>query len=57
MDSHLFPEKVIGITAPMLGLITSFQQEVEFGLRVASLSVGLAVGLISLFRILFRNPK
>jgi hypothetical protein len=44
-------EKISGIAAPILGVITSFQQEVEYGLRVASLVVGLLVGIISLVRI------
>jgi hypothetical protein len=32
----------------MLGLITSFQEQIEWHLRIASLLVGLAVGLMSL---------
>jgi hypothetical protein len=51
MHGHL-PEKVIGSIAPLLGVLTSFQQEVEYGLRVASLCVGLIIGAVSLYRIL-----
>ena len=32
----------------MLGVITSHQEQVEWTLRVASLCVGLAVGIMSL---------
>jgi hypothetical protein len=56
-DLDLLPEKIIGVAAPLLGVITSFQEQVEFGLRVASLSVGLMIGLLSLFRILFRKQR
>lgn len=33
---------------PLLGVITSLQEQVEWTLRVASLCVGLAVGIMSL---------
>ena len=41
-----------GIVATSLGLITSFQEELEFHLRVTSLIIGIAVGLFSLYRII-----
>jgi hypothetical protein len=34
--------------SPLLGVITSLQEQVEWSLRVASLCVGLAVGIMSL---------
>lgn len=40
---------VIGVSAPLMGLITSLQEQVEYGLRVASLIVGLIVGLLALY--------
>lgn len=42
----------IGTITPVLGVVTSMQEQVEWGLRVGSLLVGLLVGLISLFRLL-----
>lgn len=39
---------IVGITSPVLGVITSLQEQIEWGLRIASLIVGLAVGIISL---------
>lgn len=43
-------DSIIGITAPALGLITSMQEQLEYGLRVASLIVGLIVGLLAVWR-------
>ena len=39
---------IIGIASPVMGVITSFQEQIEWHLRVASLCVGLAVGIMSL---------
>ena len=41
-----------GIVATSLGLITSFQENLEFHLRITSLIIGIAVGLFSLYRII-----
>lgn len=42
----------IGTITPILGVITSMQEQIEWGMRVGSLLVGLVVGLISLFRLI-----
>jgi hypothetical protein len=39
---------IVGIASPVIGVITSLQQQVEWTLRVASLMVGLIVGIMSL---------
>lgn len=39
---------IIGTASPVLGVITSFQEQIEWHLRIASLVVGLAVGVMSL---------
>lgn len=39
---------IVGIASPVLGVVTSLQEQVEWTLRVASLCVGLAVGIMSL---------
>jgi hypothetical protein len=44
---YLF-KAIVGIASPVMGVITSFQQEIEWHLRIASLVVGLLVGLMSL---------
>ena len=43
---------IAGTVAPALGVITSFQEQLEWGLRMTSLTVGLVVGLLSLFRLI-----
>ena len=39
---------IIGTASPVLGVITSFQEQIEWHLRIVSLLVGLAVGVLSL---------
>ena len=43
---------VSGTVAPALGVITSFQEQLEWGLRMTSLTIGIVVGLLSLFKLL-----
>ena len=43
---------VAGTVAPALGVITSFQEQLEWGLRMTSLTIGIVVGLLSLFKLL-----
>jgi hypothetical protein len=43
---------VAGTVAPALGVVTSFQEQLEWGLRMTSLTIGIVVGLLSLFRLL-----
>jgi hypothetical protein len=38
----------VGTASPVLGVITSFQEQIEWHLRIASLLVGLLVGVMSL---------
>ena len=45
-------DSLVGMAAPMLGLITSMQEQFEYWLRVGSLLVGIAVGLVSLYRVI-----
>ena len=37
---------VAGTVAPALGVVTSFQEHLECGLRMTSLSIGIVVGLL-----------
>lgn len=39
---------IVGTASPVLGVITSLQQQIEWHLRVASLAIGLLVGILSL---------
>jgi hypothetical protein len=43
---------VAGTVAPAIGVVTSFQEQLEWGLRMTSLTIGIVVGLLSLFRLL-----
>ncbi|MFI2792122.1 hypothetical protein [Haloferula sp. A504] len=38
----------MGSASPVLGVITSFQEQIEWHLRILSLLVGLAVGVLLL---------
>jgi len=48
IDLDYVSKAIVGIASPVVGLITSFQEQIEWHLRVASLLVGLAVGIMSL---------
>ncbi len=39
---------IVGTASPVLGVITSYQEQIEWHLRAASLVVGLLVGILSL---------
>jgi hypothetical protein len=48
IDIDYVSKAIVGTVSPVLGVITSFQEQIEWHLRVASLCVGLAVGIMSL---------
>jgi hypothetical protein len=48
IDIDYVSKAIVGTVSPVLGVITSFQEQIEWHLRVASLLVGLAVGVMSL---------
>jgi uncharacterized membrane protein len=48
IDLDYVSKAIVGIASPVVGLVTSFQEQIEWHLRVASLLVGLAVGIMSL---------
>jgi NO-binding membrane sensor protein with MHYT domain len=48
IDLDYVSKAIVGIASPVVGVITSFQEQIEWHLRVASLLVGLAVGAMSL---------
>jgi len=47
-----FLHGVVGTAAPALGVITSFQEQLEWGLRMTSLGIGIVVGLLSLWKLI-----
>ena len=46
-----------GTVVPFLAVLTSFQQELDYWLRIASLCIGIAVGLASFISIVTKRPK
>jgi hypothetical protein len=48
IDLDYVMKAFVGIASPVLGVITSYQEQIEWHLRVSSLCVGLAVGVMSL---------
>jgi hypothetical protein len=48
IDIDFITKAFVGVASPLLGVITSLQEQVEWTLRVASLCVGLIVGIMSL---------
>lgn len=47
-----FYNSLIGTVAPIIGVFTSMQEQIEYGLRISGLVIGLVVGLLSLWRII-----
>lgn len=43
------------LVAPWLGIITSFQEQIEYSIRISSMTIGLIVGAIHLYRLLFKQ--
>jgi hypothetical protein len=56
LDIDYMFKAIVGITTPILGVITSLQEQIEWGLRIASLIIGLAVGILSLVS-MFRKMR
>jgi hypothetical protein len=48
IDIDYVSKAIVGMASPLLGLVTSYQEQIEWHLRVASLLVGLLVGILSL---------
>ena len=48
IDFDYVRNAIIGTASPVLGVITSYQEQIEWHLRAASLVVGLLVGILSL---------
>jgi hypothetical protein len=48
IDLDYVTKAFVGIASPVLGVVTSYQEQIEWSLRVTSLVVGLLVGIMSL---------
>ncbi len=51
IEAMIMLRAILGTASPIAGVITSLQEQVEWHLRVASLAVGLVVGLLSAWAI------
>ena len=47
IDMEFALKGIVGTASPVLGVVTSLQEQVEWHLRIASLCVGLLVGVLS----------
>lgn len=56
-DFDLAIRGIVGTASPLLGVVTSMQEQIEWHLRVASLVVGLAVGALSLIAMIRKLRK
>ena len=48
---------LVGTVSPFLGILTSLQEQIEWHLRIASLVVGLAVGVLTLVSLIRKLRK
>ena len=48
IDLDYVSKAIVGTVSPVLGVITSYQEQIEWHLRIVSLLVGLLVGILSL---------
>jgi len=48
IDIDFVSKAFIGMVSPLVGVVTSYQEQIEWHLRAASLLVGLLVGIMSL---------
>lgn len=48
---------VFGMAGSFLGVVSTFQEQFDWSIRITGGVVGLAVGLISLYRVVFPASK
>ena len=49
---HTISNGIIGVTASVCGMLTTFQQQLEWGVRMAGGILGIAVGIVTLYNLL-----
>lgn len=54
---HTLANGFVGMLATTGSVITSFQTELEWWLRITSLCVGIAVGLLTAYRMLIKKQQ
>lgn len=48
---HLLAKGIVGTSAPLLGALTSMQEQLEHWLRIGSLCIGILVGILTAWSI------
>jgi len=48
---------IYGMAGSFLGVVSTFQDQLDWSIRISGGLVGLAVGLISLYRVIFPATK
>jgi len=56
MMSQRFVDVIIGCFTPVMAAILSYQEQLEYWLRIASLISGIAVGIVYIY-ILLKDKK
>ncbi len=57
MNSSKLIDTLLGTIAPTIAVAASLQEQIEYWLRVISLILGIAVAVVSLYRLLFKYKK
>lgn len=57
LDIEFALRGIVGTASPLLGVVTSMQEQIEWHLRVGSLVVGLLVGLLSMVTMIRKMRK
>ena len=50
-------DTLVGTLAPTIAVAASLQEQMEYWLRILSLVLGIAVAVVSLYRLLFTHKK
>jgi Mn2+/Fe2+ NRAMP family transporter len=57
MNSSKALDTLLGTITPTIAVAASFQEQLEYWLRVSSLVLGILVALVSLYRLIFKYKK
>jgi len=57
MNSSKLIDTLLGTIAPTIAVAASLQEQIEYWLRVISLILGIAVAVVSLYRLIFKYKK
>ena len=57
MNSSKLIDTLLGTITPTIAVAASFQEQLEYWLRVSSLVLGIMVALVALYRLVFKYRK